>query len=219
MSKPVVVNYYSDILCVWAWIAQRRIEELNETLADKVEIRYHYLDVFGDAITKIPTQWSDKGGYDGFAKHVVESAAPYDDAPVNSDIWHKVRPTSSANAHLVLKGVELAFGKKNSISLALAFRQAFFIAAKDISKLDILFDIIEGAGLDSTQVNSTLNDGSAMAALMHDYQQAKAQSLKGSPSYIIDDGRQVLYGNVGYRVLLANIEEQLKSPSNEASWC
>ena len=58
-----------------------------------------------------------------------------------------------------------------------------------------------------------------MAALMADYQQAKLQSLKGSPTYIIDNGRQVLYGNVGYRVLLANIEEQLKTPANEASWC
>jgi hypothetical protein len=28
-----------------------------------------------------------------------------------------------------------------------------------------------------------------------------------------------LLGNVGYRVLLANIEELLKNPTNEASWC
>jgi protein-disulfide isomerase len=54
---------------------------------------------------------------------------------------------------------------------------------------------------------------------MLDYQEAKKLSLKGSPSYIIDNGRQTLYGNVGYRVLLANVEELLNNPQEEASWC
>ena len=53
MSSPLVVDYYSDILCVWAWIAQRRIDELHEQLGDKIELRYHYMDVFGDAINKV----------------------------------------------------------------------------------------------------------------------------------------------------------------------
>lgn len=219
MSNPLVIDYYSDILCVWAWIAQRRIDELNEKLGNKITIKYHYLDVFGDAITKIPTQWESRGGYEGFAKHVIESASDYEDAPINEMIWSKIRPTTSANPHLVLKAIELSYSHKESIELALKFRQAFFIDAKDISDLQVLFSIIDEAGLESKRVNQALLDGSAMADLMGDYQQAKTLSLKGSPSYIIDNGRQTLYGNVGYRVLLANIEEQLKSPENEASWC
>ena len=99
------------------------------------------------------------------------------------------------------------------------FRQAFFVEAKDISNIDVLFTIIEEVGLDSSKVNKAILDGSAIASLMHNYQHAKKLSLKGSPSYIIDNGRQTLYGNVGYRVLLANIEEQLNKPESEASWC
>ena len=82
-----------------------------------------------------------------------------------------------------------------------------------------MFLLLEIAGIALEPVNKALNDGSAMALLMADYQQAKALSLKGSPSYIIDNGRQVLYGNVGYRVLLTNIEEHLKQPAAEANWC
>jgi predicted DsbA family dithiol-disulfide isomerase len=66
---------------------------------------------------------------------------------------------------------------------------------------------------------TSIRDGSAMAFLMGDYQNAKRQEIKGSPSYVIGDGRQTLYGNVGYRVILANIEELLKNPTDEASWC
>ena len=70
MTTPVVIDYYSDILCVWAWIAQRRNEELNDKLLDKIEWRYHYLDIFGDASNKIPNQWQDKGGFIGFSNHI-----------------------------------------------------------------------------------------------------------------------------------------------------
>ncbi|PKG86457.1 disulfide bond formation protein DsbA [Colwellia sp. 75C3] len=219
MAAPVVIDYYSDILCVWAWIAQRRIDELNNKLSGKIELRYHYLDVFGDACNKIPNQWAERGGYAGFAKHVIDSAAPYPDASINPDIWYKVRPNTSANAHLVLKAVELSYGKDKSIEIALLIRQAFYIDGQDIAQLSLLFSLLEAAGIDGERINKAMFDGSAMASLMADYQQAKALSLKGSPSYIIDNGRQVLYGNVGYRVLLANIEEHIRQPTEEASWC
>jgi len=219
MSRPLIIDYYNDILCVWAWIAQRRIDELNKTLGNKIELRYHYMDVFGDAVNKIPTQWSERGGYDGFSAHVIESASVYEDAHVNKAVWTKTRPTSSANPHLVLKAIELTYSCKQSIELALKFRESFFIEALDISHLSVLFSIVEQAGLDSTRVNNALVDGSAMADLMRNYQQAKALALKGSPSFIIDNGRQILYGNVGYRVLLANIEAQLNVPENDVSWC
>jgi predicted DsbA family dithiol-disulfide isomerase len=210
MAATVIIDYYSDILCVWAWIAQRRIDELNNTLSNKIELRYHYLDVFGDASNKIPNQWAERGGYAGFAKHVIDSAAPYPDAPINADIWHKVRPNTSANAHLVLKAIELSYGKDKSIEMALLIRQAFFIDGQDIAQLSLLFSLLERVDINYKLINKAIYDGSAMASLMADYQHAKTLSLKGSPSYIIDNGRQVLYGNVSYRVLLVNIEEHLK---------
>lgn len=217
MSSPLVVDYYSDVLCVWAWIAQRRIDELTQQLGNKIDIKHHYLDVFGDAVNKIPTQWHDRGGYEGFSAHVIESASAYEYAQINTEIWSKIRPTSSANPHLVLKAVELSYSRQHSIELALKCRQVFFVDAQDISNIDILFVLIEQAGLDCEKVNKAIVNGSAMAALMGNYQQAKTLGLKGSPSYIIDNGRQILYGNVGYRVLLANIEALLNKLKSEAS--
>ena len=36
---------------------------------------------------------------------------------------------------------------------------------------------------------------------------------------LINEGRQKLYGNVGYRVIEANIEELLTDNTDRASWC
>ena len=35
MAEQVIVDYYSDVLCVWAWIAQRRIYELSTELGKR----------------------------------------------------------------------------------------------------------------------------------------------------------------------------------------
>ena len=44
--------------------------------------------------------------------------------------------------------------------------------------------------------------------------------LQGSPSFVLNDGRQKLYGNVGFRILEANIQELLRPPTpTQASWC
>lgn len=219
MKEPLIIDYYTDILCVWAWIAQRRIDELNRQLGSKITVRYQYVDVFGDLAGKMQGLWKDKGKFEGFADHVHASASAFEYAPVNSRIWKEVRPATSANAHLVLKAVENTTGPDSSAQLAHRIRKAFFVDAQDVGELSVLFDICQEADLDLADIKTSINDGSAMAALMGDYRRANQQQIKGSPSYVIDNGRQTLYGNVGYRVLHANIEELLKQRKDEASWC
>jgi predicted DsbA family dithiol-disulfide isomerase len=219
MTKSLTVDYYTDILCVWAWIAQRRIDELDAQLGDKIEIRRYYIDVFGDVAKNIDTGWQQRGGYAGFAEHVAEAAASFDDAPVNSKIWSEVRPVTSANAHLILKAVELAYDRQRSVDAALMLRNSFFNEAQDIGNMDVILRLIGNLDLDLDFINDSISDGSAMAALMRDYQTARENNIKGSPSYVLDGGRQILYGNVGYRVIRTNIEELLKHPGDEASWC
>ena len=218
-STPLVVEYYSDLLCVWAWIAQRRLDELAAQYSDRIELKCLYINIFGDCAGKMQKQWAKRDGYGGYAQHVQESVEPYDNAPVNPAVWQVVRPTTSANAHLIVKAAELVTSSEVSARLALSLRQAFFIDARDISQLDFLLQHAADFGLDLDLIMGAMQDGTAMAALMSDYQQAQHQGLKGSPSYVLDGGRQTLYGNVGYRVLSANIEELLKKPAEEASWC
>lgn len=218
-DAPIVIEYYTDVLCVWAWIAQRRIDELKAQTDLPVVFQHRYIDLFGDTHTKINDQWADKGLFEGYCEHVCDAASHYTSAPIHSDVWRITRPASSANAHLVIKAVELAHGAAASISFAFSVRKAFFMEAMDIANLERLYQLLSQQGIDSTPVKGAVNDGRAIAVLMSDYQRAKQQGIKGSPSYVIDNGRQTLYGNVGYRVLYANIHELLKRPAHEATWC
>ena len=213
------VDYYSDLLCVWAWIAQKRVEELNRQWGERVRITNRFVDVFGDAHGRVQKQWRERGGFDGFTAHVEAAAAPYGNAPINPAIWREVRPTSSLPAHLLIKAASLVGDAATTDRLALAVRHAFFVDAQDISRRATLFAIAGEQGIDVQGLRRYLDNGRAMAALMADYQQARQQNLQGSPCWIMNEGRQTLYGNVGYRVLSANVEELLKHPADEACWC
>ena len=218
-DSQITIDYFSDILCVWAWISQRRIDELSQHFKEKIKIRYQFIDIFGDVHTRIEKQWADKGTYVGFGDHVIKSAAPYESAPVNKNIWHHTQPSTSANAHLVIKAVQLTHGHTLAANFITTLRCAFFQDAKDISNLDIIYAIADDNGVNIPEILHSIACGKAMAALMCDYQNAKEYGIKGSPCFVMNEGRQVLFGNVGYRVLQTNIDELLHQSNNEASWC
>ncbi len=215
----VRIDYYSDILCVWAWIAEHRIEELAREFDGKIEVHRHYIDIFGDVTGKITRQWQDKGGFEGYARHVEASGAAFPEVPVHADVWHSVRPASSANPHLVVKGTALTHDQAKADALCSQLRRAFFVKAVDIGKRDTLDAEMQQVGIDPGAVARSIEDGSAVAALMGDYQRAHELELKGSPSFIMNQGRQVLFGNVGYRILSANVAELLTDHEHGASWC
>ena len=219
MSEPLIIDYYTDILCVWAWIAQRRIDEMASQWGRAIDLRHHSVDVFGDTATKMASSWHSRGGVEGFAVHVREAAADHETAPTHPDLWTQVRPATSANAHLLLKATERANSTETMVRLALALREAFFVDARNIGELEVCLAVADELELDRAALSRELASGAAMAALLTDYRLAEKQGIKGSPSWVMNDGRQILYGNVGYRILNANIEELLRHPEQEASWC
>jgi hypothetical protein len=47
-----------------------------------------------------------------------------------------------------------------------------------------------------------------------------ALKVQGSPTILLNNCRQTLYGNIGYRIIEANIGELLYSPAaGSAGWC
>ncbi|HPU14626.1 MAG TPA: DsbA family protein [Polymorphobacter sp.] len=221
--KRIEITYFSDLLCIWAWFAQPRIDEVRANFGDRVTFVPRFCSVFGDTARKIPAQWGDKGSYDGFNAHLLHAAAGFPEITVNAQIWRSVRPASSLSPQLLLKAVQLAdaaVGSAHAEAAALALRRAFFVEARDIADAGVQREALAAAGADLAAVDALLGSGAAHAALASDYKDADALGVQGSPTFILNDGRQKLFGNIGYRILEANIEELLRAPDpDQASWC
>ena len=64
-----------------------------------------------------------------------------------------------------------------------------------------------------------IDSGDAYAQLSKDLELVKEHNITVSPTLILNEGRQRLNGNVGYRAIEANIRELLNTPPGEKSWC
>ena len=101
----VQVTYFSDVLCIWAYAAQVRIDEVKEKFGDAVRLDYRFCSVFGDTTHRITSTWRDKGEYAGFNAHLRKVAQQFPHIEVHPDVWLKTRPPSSASAHLFMTAV------------------------------------------------------------------------------------------------------------------
>jgi len=231
--SAVKVNYFSDVLCVWAYAAERRLEELANAFGGQISIEARYCSVFPDALAKIEDKWSAQGGFAGFNRHLNDVASRFPHIDVHERLWLETRPRTSASAHLFLKAIEsierrqhgeefehVPYLDRLSTKAAWAMRRAFFAAARDISDWQVHRDIAGELGLDHDAIQESIRTSEAVAQLARDYQLSQTLGVEGSPTFIMNKGRQKLFGNVGYRLLEANVQELLRNhPEDEASWC
>lgn len=189
--------------------------------------------VFPDAWTKIEHKWGSRGGFEGFNQHINDVAQQFSHIEVHERLWLETRPRTSASAHLFLKAIEtiergqhgerlqgLPYQERISTRAAWALRRAFFASARDISDWHVHSEIADELGLNYEGVQEKIRSSEAVAQLAVDYNQSQAHGVEGSPTFIMNNGRQKLFGNVGYRLLEANVRELLRNSSeSEASWC
>jgi predicted DsbA family dithiol-disulfide isomerase len=224
--EPIRISYFSDVLCVWAYIAQIRINELEANFTDKISIDYHFVSIFGNAREKLETRWRDKGGLQGYSNHVKEVVKKFDHINLHPEIWTTVTPASSTSCHLFLHAIQLLeikgiIPRSERIfeKTIWAFREAFFKNLEDISDRKVQLAIAKKLGLKSKVIQAQIDSGEAYALLSKDFDLVKEHTVNVSPTLIFNEGRQRLNGNVGYRVIEANIRELLHNPPNEQSWC
>ena len=110
-------------------------------------------------------------------------------------------------------------GKNVFENTAWELRLAFFRDLIDISNFNAQMEIAEHLELPFQKIEKLIKTGAAFAALDDDLQLKEKYGVTGSPTLILNEGRQMIYGNVGYRVIEANVQELLSQPESHASWC
>ncbi len=219
MAENLALTYYSDVLCVWAHISQARVDEVAERFSDDVSIDYRFCSVFGDTAHKIGIGWAKRGGYAGFGNHLCEAVSEFGHIKLHPEIWQRNRPKSSTPAHILMKAVQRV-DKRQCKAVLHELRLAFFERCLDISRWSALKAALEVSGVSVNDVQEAIDSGAAHADLEADRRDQQILMVQGSPTFILNEGRQKLYGNVGYGVIEANIKELLRSPAaGAASWC
>jgi predicted DsbA family dithiol-disulfide isomerase len=233
MQPVLTVAYFSDVLCVWAYAAQIKLDELRRQFGDQIHVEYRFLHLFGDVASRIETGWGDKGGAAGYSRHVQQMAVRFDHIDIHPEIWTRNTPPTSMSCHLFLKAIQLLekqgevsaapeerFGGKSVFEQAVwRCRLGFFRDLQDIADRKNQEAIASDLALPLAAIRRQIDSGAAHAALCADFDAKDRQLVEGSPTFVLNEGRQKLYGNVGYRIIEASITELLADAGERASRC
>jgi predicted DsbA family dithiol-disulfide isomerase len=207
-------TYWSDPLCVWAFVAQGKLDELLETFGDRVDVRHRVVPVFGSVPHRFREgSWAAKG-VEGRVAATRKVASMFGHDGVTGSVWRDDPPASSWAPALAIKA---AFGlaedggidKGQACAFQRRLRRRFFIDDVNIARRPEQLLVAEQQGLPVAELERRLDDGTAMAALFEDHQAREAQMITGSPTYVFDGGRAKLYGNFDANVLHATVQQLL----------
>lgn len=215
-KRRIEIEYYTDILCVWAYFGQVKVDELEREFGDRVRIRHRFIPIFGCCEQRVGEDYPD---------FVLELARDFPHVEVHPRIWRDNVPASSLPVHLVLKAVQLLEERGTEVPegsaerLARDLRQAFFRELENISAQPVLHRHLEALRIPVAAVEAEIANGNAWAEMALDIEAQRERMIEGSPTFVMNEGRQKLYGNVGYRAIAANVQELLERRLDIPQWC
>ena len=83
----------------------------------------------------------------------------------------------------------------------------------------VQLSLAEAEGLVRAPIETQLDDGTALAAVWEDHTEKERLRIQGSPTYVFDGGRAMLYGNFDYRILRSTVEELVQGSRPGRSPC
>lgn len=219
-NPKIQINYFTDILCIWAYISEIRIEELQQEFSESVVVQPYFFSIFGDVKSKM----IEKGSVEVYASHVQHIASQYEHIALHPNVWTQNTPTSSIPAHIYLCAANELSKQHKLVSnagniLAATLRKRFFTEAADISSKEVIRETIEFLDWPISSFEQEIASGNAHAALARSLKKGTDLQINVSPTIVFNENRQRLAGNVGYRVIHANITELLNHPQREQAWC
>ena len=228
-QKQVEIDYYTDMLCVWAYFGQVKVDELKRQFGERIRIDYKFIPLFGNNAVRIGRGW-EAGGFAGYSRHVRELASHFPHVSVHRRIWMEQAPASSLPVHLTLKAVQLLErgdrlrpaepGAPTPLeALAWRLRCAFFRDLENIADRQVIHRHLRQLEIPVDAVEEAIANGEAYAEMALDIEEQRSRMIEGSPTFLMNEGRQRLYGNVGYLAIEANVRELLERKLDVPDWC
>ena len=215
-------SYWSDPLCIWAFVAEQKLERVLGELGEHVRVDYRIIPVFGSVPSRFAAGPWAKEGVEGRVLATRKIAEQGGRSDVSGECWRKAMPSSSwapASAIKAVFGLEGGRGEQVGPTYQRALRERFFVGEVNIALRSVQLEVAEEMGLPRGPIEARLDDGSALAAVCEDHAEKERLHLQGSPTYVFDGGRAMLYGNFGYGILRSTVEELVRGIDAGGSAC
>ncbi|HSO40743.1 MAG TPA: DsbA family protein [Labilithrix sp.] len=221
MAGRLKFSYWSDPLCIWALVAQQKLDRVLGELGAHVRVDYRIVPVFGSVPWRFAQGPWSKDGVDGRVLATRKIAEQGGRSDVSGECWRRAMPSSSWAPAAAIKAVFALEdgGEEAGPGYQHALRERFFVGEANIALRTVQLEVAEVLGLPRGPIERRLDDGSALAAVCEDHAEKERLRLQGSPTYVFDGGRAMLYGNFDYGILRSTVEELVRGAGPGGSAC
>lgn len=222
--KKIEFGYWSDPLCVWALVAQEKLDRVLADLGEHLAVDYRVVPVFGSVAWRFAAgPWAAEGvaGRVAATRRIAEAAGRRD---VSGECWRRAQPASSWAPAAAIKAafaaerageVQPGAGAKYQRAL----RERFFVDEEDTARRSVALSVAEASFVPRESIERRLDDGTALAAVWEDHAERERLRIQGSPTYVFDGGRAMLYGNFDYGILRATVLELVRGLDPGSTAC
>lgn len=223
-DERIVFEYWSDPLCVWAFVAQDKLDRILAEVGGSLEVRYHIVPVFGSIPWRFREgPWADKG-IAGRVEATARVAREHGHPEVTGRCWAEDCPASSWGPGAAAKAV-FALEEAEDVKAGTGaeylgrMRERFFVDGRNVARREVQLELAEQLSIAPDALAARLDDGSALALLWEDERRKQELKIQGSPTYVFDGGRAKLYGNFSFGILQATVQELVSGLEPGASGC
>jgi len=195
MLKKEVI-FVVDPMCSWCWGFAPIMERLRETQSE----RYNFLLVVGGLRTKGDMAWDEtakeylKGHWAQVEKRTGQA---FSNVLFEKEFFvYDTYPTCKA-----VVTVRELWGDEKSFDYLHCVQKAFYVEGRDITKLDVLSELLEEISEDVKHFRDFYQTARAEILMQHDFAKARSMGANAFPSVVIinEDGHMVC--QKGYRSL------------------
>ncbi|MBS2017383.1 MAG: DsbA family protein [Deltaproteobacteria bacterium] len=221
-SPRLRFSYWSDPLCIWALVAQQKLDRVLGEIADRVHVDYRIVPVFGSVPWRFSQgPWAKEGveGRIAATRRIAEQAGRSD---VSGECWRRAAPATSWGPAAAIKAVfslEDGVGEAAGPTYQRLLRERFFVHEQNTALRRVQLELAEEMKLPIASIEARLDDGSALALVCEDHAEKERLRIQGSPTYVFDGGRAMLYGNFDYGILHGTVDELLRGLVPGGSAC
>lgn len=222
MPHRLRFSYWSDPLCIWALVAEQKLNRVLEELGGHVKVDYRIVPVFGSVPWRFAEGPWAKEGVDGRVAATRRIAEQGGRSDVSGECWRRAMPATSwapAAAIKAVFGLEEGRGDETGPVYQRALRERFFVGEQNIALREVQLEVAEELRVPREALEARLDDGSALSRVCEDYAEKERLRIQGSPTYVFDGGRAMLYGNFDYGILQSTVEELVRGAGPGGSAC
>jgi predicted DsbA family dithiol-disulfide isomerase len=191
MTKPLKIDFVSDVVCPWCAIGLKSLEQALDRLGDSVPVEIHFQPF------ELNPQMAPEG--EDVVEHIgrkygstPEQIAKNGEAirqrgealGFTFDMAKRTRMVNTFDAHRLLHWAAL---EGRQVELKHALLTAFFTEGRDVSSHEVLVDVATKAGLNPVTAREVLAQDRYAQDVRAQEQFYQSQGIQAVPSVIIND--------------------------------